>query len=59
MCQNISSKSFQNEITDKLFPYKSYMYIHLNLCKQMTDVRILPFHSNTWNQLTLSKKTIN
>ena len=28
----------KNQITHKLFTYKSYIYIHLNVCKQMTDV---------------------
>ena len=27
--------------------YKSYMYIHLNVCKQMIDVKLLLLHSNT------------
>ena len=35
----ISSNSFKNEITHKLFTYKSYKYIHLNVRKQMTDVK--------------------
>ena len=25
------------------------MNIHLNVCKQMTDVKLLLLHSNTWN----------
>ena len=31
------SNSFKNEIINKLFTYKSYMYIHLNVCKQMIN----------------------
>ena len=32
------------------------MYIHLNVCKQMIDVKLLLLHSNTWNHLTVCKK---
>ena len=32
------------------------MYIYLNVCKQMTDVKLLLLHNNTWNNLTVSKK---
>ena len=35
------------------------MYIDLNVCKQMNDVKLLLFHSNTWNHLTSGKKTWN
>ena len=35
------------------------MYIHLNVCKQMTDVRLLHLHDNTWNNLTMEKQMIN
>ena len=28
------------------------MYVYLNVCKQMTDVKLLELHSNTWNHLT-------
>ena len=38
VCKQISSNSFKNEITYKLFTYKSYMYIHSNVCKKMSDV---------------------
>ena len=41
MCKQINSNSFKNVITCKLFTYKSYMYIHLNVCKQITDVKLL------------------
>ena len=27
------------------------MYTHLNVCKQMVDVKLLLLHSNTWNDL--------
>ena len=37
MCKQISSGSFKNEITYKLFIYKFYMNIHLTVCKQMFD----------------------
>ena len=33
VCKQIRSNSFKNEITYKLFTYKSYMYMHLNVCK--------------------------
>ena len=32
------------------------MYIYLNLCKQMTDVKLLLLHSNIWNHLMVCKK---
>ena len=35
------------------------MYIYLNVCKQMTDVKVLLLQSNNWNQLTLWKQIIN
>ena len=35
------------------------MYIYLNVCKQMTDVKLLLLHSNTWNHLTVCKQMIN
>ena len=49
----MSSNSFKNEITCKPFTYKSYMYIHLHVCKQMTDGKLLLLHRNTWNHLTV------
>ena len=39
--KKISFNSFKNEITNKLFTYKSYMYIHLNACKQMFEGSLL------------------
>ena len=42
--KQICSNSFKNEITYKLFTYKSYMYIHLDEWKQMTDVKFLDLH---------------
>ena len=35
------------------------MYIYLNMYKQMTDVKLLLLHSNTWNYLTMYKKKIS
>ena len=35
------------------------MYIHLNVCKQMTGFKLLLLRSNTWNQLTVCKQRIN
>ena len=32
------------------------MYIYLNVCKQMIEIKLLLLHSNTWNHLTLYKK---
>ena len=32
------------------------MFIHLNECKQMTDVEFLLLRSNTWKHLTVCKK---
>ena len=31
------------------------MYIYLNVSKQMTDVKLLLLHSNTWNHLIVCK----
>ena len=56
MCKKINSNSFRNEITNEL---NSYMYIYLAACKQMTDVKLLLLHSNTWNHLTVYKQMIN
>ena len=39
--KQITSNTFKNEITHKLYTYKSLMYIHLNRCKQMSDVKLL------------------
>ena len=33
MCKEISSNSYKNKITYKLFAYKSYIYNHLIVCK--------------------------
>ena len=52
----MSCNSFKNEITYKLFTYKSYMYIYLDVCKQMTDIKLLLLHRNTWNHLTEYRK---
>ena len=59
MCKQISSNSFKNEITRKLLTYKSYMYMYLNVCKQMIDVRLLLSHINTWNYLTVCQQMID
>ena len=32
------------------------MYIHLNMCKQKSDVKLLLLKNDTWNNLTVSKK---
>ena len=32
------------------------MYIYLNMCKQMSDVKLLTLHNNTWNHFTVWKK---
>ena len=41
LCKQISFYSFENKITSKVFIYKSYSYIYLNLGKQMIDVKFL------------------
>ena len=56
MCTQSSSNSFKNEYTHKLFANKAYMYIHLNVCKQMIDDRLLLLHRNAWNYLNVYKK---
>ena len=58
MCKEISSNVFENEMTNKLFTFKSYLYIHLNVYKQITDVKLLLLYSNTWNHLTECKKEL-
>ena len=35
------------------------MYIHLNVCKQMDDIKLFLLHTNTWNYLILGKQMIN
>ena len=57
MCKQISFKSFQNEIAKKNYSLMNYVYINLNVCQQMMDVKLL--HSNTWNHLTVCKQMIN
>ena len=37
----MNSNLFKNKITDKLFNYKSYMYICLDVSKQMANVKLL------------------
>ena len=49
--KRIDSNSSTIENTDNLSPLKSLMYIHLNVYKQRTDVKLLLLHSNTWNTL--------
>ena len=34
------------------------MYIDLNVCKQMINVKMLLLHSNTWNHLIVWKQMI-
>ena len=36
----------------------NHMFIHLKVCKQMTDVKSLLFYNNTWNHLTVRKKCL-
>ena len=43
----MNSNSFKNEITDKPFTYKSYIYIHQIEYKEMIDFKLLLLHSNT------------
>ena len=50
MCKQIW---FINEITDKII-YKSYIY--LNVCKQITYIKLLLLPNSTWKYLTLCKK---
>ena len=38
------------------FTYESYLYIHLNVGKQITDVTSLLLQSNIWNHLTVCKQ---
>ena len=34
----------------------NFTNIYLNVCKQITDVKLLLLHRNTWNKLTMCKK---
>ena len=34
------------------------MYTHLNVCKEMTDVKLLLLYSNTWNHLKITNKYV-
>ena len=36
----------------------NHMYIYLNVCKQMTDVKFLMLYNNTLNHLIMSKKKL-
>ena len=40
MCKQITSHSFKNMITYKLFIYKSFMDKYLIVCEAMTDVKL-------------------
>ena len=55
MCKQISSNSYKNKNTYKLFTYKWYMYKYLTVCKQKIDVKIKLFVlvCNTWKYLTV------
>ena len=44
----MSSNSFKNEVTYKLFPYKSYIYI---INKYILDIYIYLIHGRRWNLL--------
>ena len=59
MCKQISSNPYENEMTYKLFTYKSHMYICLKVGKQITDDKLLLLHNNTWNHLDLCKQMID
>ena len=61
MCKQINSNSFKNEITNEQCTFKSYIYIYiyLNVCKQMTDVNLLLLHRHAWSHLTVGKQMIN
>ena len=37
----------------------NHMYIYFNVCKQMTDIKLLLLHRNTWNLFTSCKQLIN
>ena len=56
-CKLMSCDSFKKKITYKVFTYKSYMYIHLNVSKQMTDVKLLK-HLTLWKQIVNSNRII-
>ena len=57
VCKQISSNSFKNEIIDKLI--RHIMYIDLNECKQMTDVKLLLSHIKTVTIWLCAKKELN
>ena len=41
VCKQMSSNSFTNEISYKVLTCKSCINIHLNMSKQMTNVKLL------------------
>ena len=45
VCKQTRSNSFKNEINDKLVSLR-LMFIYLNVYKQLTDIKMLLFHSN-------------
>ena len=47
--ENKSEKKFKGEVLE-------IVYICLNACKQMTEVKLSLFYSNAWNHLPLCKK---
>ena len=53
--KQISSDSFKNEITYKLFTYKSHVY-PFKYVQTMTDFKLLVLYCNTWNH---AKKWLN
>ena len=55
VCKQISLNHLKEEIIYELFTYKTYMYIHLNVCKQMTDIKLFLLHRNIWNYLIVWK----
>ena len=56
MCKPFGLNSFKKEITYKIFTYKLCMHIFFDVYKQMTYVKLLLLHGNTWNHLTVPKK---
>ena len=58
VCKHICCNTFKKEIYWQI-DFFHIMYIYLNPCKQMTDVKLLVLHINTWNHLTVCKQKMN
>ena len=52
----MNSSSFENNITNKLFPHESYIYIYIYIYIY-ANIKHPPKYDRTWNQIKI--KTLN